>query len=437
MNEHSPHASGRQEYDIRDFGARVCDSLQTEAIQNAIDACFLGGGGKVIVPCGIFLTGGIRLRSGVTLYLRSGAVLKASRDPADYDRWRSDSLEAPVKGADPSAHHTTNPRSHWNNAIIRAIDAHDIAIIGETGSYIDGGNCYDPQGEEGYRGPHGIGMHRCKNIHLEGYTVVDSGNWAHAIFSSQNITARNLTVYGGHDAFDVRSCDQILIEGCELRSGDDCVAGFDNHDCVVRNCILDSACSSFRFGGNNVLIENCESFAPASFGFRGSLSADEKRAGAPTVARHRHSMSSFFRYFCDFRANIRKDPGNITIRNCSIHNSDGLFRLDFDGKHQWCCNRSLNSIHFENCRVSGISRPIHIHSDPQEPLHFSMKNVTITPKPGFEGIAVMDTIHHAQIRLEEVDLEGYSAPTVLAYSDGAIHTEKGSPLLIHRLEPEV
>ena len=52
-------------FNICDFGARFCDELQTEAIQKAIDACFLAEGGRVAVPCGIFLTGDIRLRLGL------------------------------------------------------------------------------------------------------------------------------------------------------------------------------------------------------------------------------------------------------------------------------------------------------------------------------------------------------------------------------------
>ena len=52
-----------KQFDIRDYGARICDELQTGAIQNAIDDCYLAGGGRVVIPCGVYLTGGLRLRS--------------------------------------------------------------------------------------------------------------------------------------------------------------------------------------------------------------------------------------------------------------------------------------------------------------------------------------------------------------------------------------
>ena len=51
-------------FNIVDYGAHFCDRLQTEAIQKAIDDCFLAGGGRVLIPCGIYLADGIRIRSG-------------------------------------------------------------------------------------------------------------------------------------------------------------------------------------------------------------------------------------------------------------------------------------------------------------------------------------------------------------------------------------
>ena len=71
-------------FNVLDYGARFCDELQTKAIQNAIDDCFLAAGGRVVIPCSIFLTGDIRLRSNVQLYLESGAILNGSRYAEDY-----------------------------------------------------------------------------------------------------------------------------------------------------------------------------------------------------------------------------------------------------------------------------------------------------------------------------------------------------------------
>ena len=60
---------------ILDYGAKPNGELCTKNIQSAIDACFLQGGGEVVVPSGEFLTGGLRLRSQVTLHLLENAKL--------------------------------------------------------------------------------------------------------------------------------------------------------------------------------------------------------------------------------------------------------------------------------------------------------------------------------------------------------------------------
>ena len=80
-------------FNIRDYGAVFSDQLQTKAIQNAIDDCFLAGGGRVVIPCGVYLTGGLRIRSNVELYLETGAILKGSRNAEDYFGYLEDKVE--------------------------------------------------------------------------------------------------------------------------------------------------------------------------------------------------------------------------------------------------------------------------------------------------------------------------------------------------------
>lgn len=418
-------------YNVADFGAVSCDRMQTAAIQSALDACFLNGGGTVIISAGIYRTGGLRLRSNTRLYLESGAILKASADPEDYFAYKSDRIE-PIEEYDTEPRRSVYPYSRWNNAVIRVINAENVSVFGEKGSYIDSGNCYDPEGEEEYRGPHGINIQNSKNIRLEGYTVTDSANWAHAIFNSTNIVAKSLIVLGGHDGFDVRTCDNILIENCEFYTGDDCIAGFDNNDVTICGCILNSSCSALRFGGNNVLVENCKAFAPGRYGHRYTLSKEEQALGLPTNERTRHNTYNAFLYYCDHRAKIRKTPGDIVIRNCEFINPDSLFSLSFSEKHVWCCNRSLSSIKFENCRVNGVVRPIYASGDEKEPLSLSLENVEISARSGSEGINVIEADHCSVIKLTNVTLTGFDTPTLLTCSNTDIISNNSTPLTVSR-----
>ncbi len=408
-------------FNILDYGATVGEKLCTREIQKTIDDCFLNGGGEVIVPKGRYLVGGLRLRSNVTLHLLEDAVLLGSVDPDDYCTYLDDMVEPISESERESFSPTINvgykpsscvyPHSRWNNAIIRAINAKNIAIIGERGSEIDGQNCFDEVGEENYRGPHAINMWYCENIVLRGYTVRDSGNWAHAIQNSKNISISEVTVLAGHDGFDVRTCDDILIENCRFITGDDCIAGFDNIGVTVRNCYFESACSILRFGGTDVLVENCEGIAPATYGHRCNLSDEEKRARQDTTEACRHNTLNVFLYYCDNRAKIRKTPGNILIRNCRFKNPDAIMSIPFG--HIWCCNRSLADITFENCVFEGLRHPSEISAPDNEPLTFRMKNCAVSTGEGCENIPFITGKNVKSVELTETSIKGFIEPRIL------------------------
>lgn len=409
-------------YDILSYGAKADGTLCTAEIQAAIDAAFLAGGGEVTVPAGRFLTGGLRLRSNVTLHLLENAVLLGSTNPDDYCTYLNDKIE-PISEEEKNTMVATAqqehckdrssayPYSRWNNGLIRAIHAENIAIIGEDNSQINGQNCYDPQGEEKYRGPHAINMWFCKNVYLEGYTVRDSANWAHAIQNSENITARRLTVLGGHDGFDIRTCDNVLIEDSRFLTGDDGLAGFDCRDVLVRNCYYESACSVFRFGGTRVRIENCESRLSAIYAFRGSLSDEEKKNRVMAeIGKHRNLCKSIFLYYCDTRAEIRETPGDIVISNCRFGRADKLFHLPFG--HIWCCNRSLDNITFENCSFEQLSDPIVADCPENEPLSITLKNCTVKARKGAEEHPFLSGKNVRALTLENVSVEGFNTENI-------------------------
>ena len=111
-------------WNICDYGACFSDQLQTGKIQKAIDDCFLAGGGRVLIPCGVYVTGSLRIRSHVELYLESGAILKGSRNPEDYFGYREDKLE-PVTieevGKTPKTGRSAISTSRWSNGLFKAM----------------------------------------------------------------------------------------------------------------------------------------------------------------------------------------------------------------------------------------------------------------------------------------------------------------------------
>jgi len=431
----------KQLYNIVDFGAVAgSDELQTACIQAAIDAAFAAGGGEVVVPAGVFKTATIRLRSNITFHMLSDAVLDGSKDPADYrhfledtvepinpdEEWDEDFDRGDVKLLGRDREVGAFAKHFWYDAIIKVYKATNVKILGDKDAVICGNNVYNPEGEEGYRGPHAIQMTYCKNLEFGGYTVKDSGNWAHTLFKCENIYAHDLTVLGGHDGFHTRVGRNVLIENCEFRTGDDCIAGFANENVVVRNCYLDCACSAFRFGGTDILIDNCRTHAPSTYGFRGSLSPEDRAASAPTNETHRHTQHTPFLYHCDFPVNIKKPQGNIVIQNCVFEQPNSFFRLRF-GEH-WCVNRSLVDITFKNCKCTGVSLPIDLYCDENEPCTLRLEDVEISAREGCEDKPFMHANHFKQIYFDNVTVTGFTDPTILSKTEGELVMKNSTPI---------
>ncbi|MBO5796752.1 MAG: right-handed parallel beta-helix repeat-containing protein [Clostridia bacterium] len=418
-------------YLITDYGAVSGGALCTKAIQQAIDACFLAGGGVVEVPAGDFHTGGLRLRSRVTLHLAAGARLCGSRDPEDYTGYIEDAVEPleadiarlakAVEEGDPYIFNYACSR--WRNGLIRAIHAEDIAIIGEKGAVIDGRNCYDPQGEEGFRGPHAISLHDCARVTLQGYTVQHSANWAHAIFDSRDLTVEGIAVYGGHDGVHLRSCDGVTVRDCRFYTGDDCVAGFDNRDVTVAGCELNTACSGFRFGGTHVRIRDCHLFGPARYLHRFSLTEEEKvqETAMAEGEGHRYNMLSAFTYFADNTRPVREQPGDIRLECCVIENTDRLLHYNFSGNETYQQNRPLEDIVFNCVRASGIRLPLTLYGQEDVPVVCQIQQSTISMEP---GVPFMQAAYFKRIELQDTAIHHDPAqPLIRIWTEGDILCE--------------
>lgn len=417
---------------VLDFGAIPgIEALQTGAFQAALDEIWRSGGGTVEIPAGRYRIGGIRLRSKTTLLLRSGAEIYGSRDPEDYcivdgdvleplpENWRTERCWEPfVKGVK-RCYDFMKPGGRWGNAIIRAIGAENIAVIGEPGSLIDGQDPYDELGEERYRGPHGISMHHCRGITFRGYTIRNTGNWAHNVFDSMDILMENVTVLAGHDGIHCTSCANLRIKDSEFYTGDDCIAGFGNINTLVSACVCNTACSGLRFGGTNALIRDCKFFGPAKFFFRGSLSLEEKKSGAEAHRPHRVNMLSVFTYYADFSVEIPEQPGNIVITDCSVDNVDRFLHYNFSGNERWQAHRPLESVKFERIHATGIGMPLTAYGSAEVPLSLVLRDVDVAFREDVQNTAFLHTANFDRILLENVRVDkAPDAPLIKSWTEG-------------------
>ena len=328
----------------------------TDALQAAIDGAWRAGGGTVEVAAGEHLVRGLLLRSNVTLHLQAGAVLVGSRNADDYEVLKRETLQPELAKIAPW---------RWANAIIRASGIENAAVIGEEGSVIDGRNCYDPQGEQKFRGPHGISAYGSTNIVCRGCEMRNTGNWAHAFFDCRDLLFENIRVRAGHDGIHVRSCDNVRILGCSLVCGDDCVAGCFNRDVVVRDCEFNTACSAFRFGGTRVVVERCRAWGPGLHPLRCSLPEDVLKAGGDGDGLGRRNMLCFFTYFAVDGWPKREMQGGIEVRDCTVENVDRFFHFNLSGNDKWQSAHPLSDISFERVSAKGLKRSLCAFGHPE------------------------------------------------------------------------
>ena len=392
------------------------DGDATAMIQGEIDRAFAAGGGTVVVGRGEWRVKSLRLRSRVTLHLESGATILGSRNPEDYFILDADTVEpVPREWITHEAwtheqscsvdNFTRFPASRWNNGLIRLLGAEDAAIIGEPGSVIDGCNPFDPIGEEFYRGPQGISAINCRRLVLKGYTIRQTGNWAHRIADTADLLVENVTCEAGHDGVHVNGCDNVTIRKCVMKTGDDCVAGFDNSNVLVEDCYLNTACSGFRFAGTGVTIRRCKLKGPAEYGFRGSLSKEDKVAGAPSGKAKRNNMLSFFTYYSDGTHPVRRNAGKIEIVDCTSDDTDRLLHYNY-GNEQWQRGKPMTDISFRNVRATRIKMPVSLWGDGDVPVRILFKDCEIAfsaPQKEFIRGAYISAIDLDNVKVSGVE----------------------------------
>ncbi|HZR16943.1 MAG TPA: right-handed parallel beta-helix repeat-containing protein [Verrucomicrobiae bacterium] len=243
-------------FDIREYRQGGDDpDLDTQAINRAVAACAAAGGGQVFVPPGRYVSGTVRLRSHITLFLAAGATLVGTTNLALYQ---------------PPTIPSYMPEARWGNwhrGLIIADDAEDITICGP--GTIDGHKVFDPKGEEHMRGPHGIIFVGCRHFTIRDVSIVDAANYAIFFQASDDVEVRNVRIWGGWDGVHFRGapdrwCHNVNIINCQFYTGDDSIAGRYWDNTVIAGCVINSSCNGIRLIGpaTHLLIDHCLFYGP-------------------------------------------------------------------------------------------------------------------------------------------------------------------------------
>lgn len=249
-------------FNVRDFGATGDGHTKdTTALQKALDACAATGGGIVLVPPGVYLTGSVVLGANTTLRLAARANLVGSPDIDDYPvvrvRWEGEFRPG-------------------HRALISAEKADNLTIEGPGaifGPPVSLSRLRDP------RGPALIELADADHVRLQGFSTQYQWLWSIHLVLCRDLTVRNLVVRslgGNGDGIDVDSCQDVLIEHCDINTGDDAISlksgrgleavrlGRPTENVVIRDCTLVSSIfagigfgSEMSGGIRHVRLERC------------------------------------------------------------------------------------------------------------------------------------------------------------------------------------
>ncbi len=244
-----PPVFPKRDFDITRFGATGDGKTDcTEAFGRAIAECSRAGGGRVIVPAGVFLTGAIHLKSNVNLHVTSGATIKFSQDTARYlpvvfTRWEGVEVmnyspfiyafeQENIAITGQGTIDGQSDREHWWPWNGRANygwkegepnqrkDRSALFEMAEKGAPVSDRIF----GEGHYLRPQFIQPYRCKNVLIEGVTLRNSPMWEMHPVLCTNVTVRRVTVIShgpNNDGCNPESCRDVLIKDCYTLRGMD------------------------------------------------------------------------------------------------------------------------------------------------------------------------------------------------------------------------
>lgn len=258
---------------IVDFGA-VADgvTVNTTAIQSAIDAVSENGGGRVCVPCGLFISGTIRLKSNVELHLEHGAHLKASSDMNDYnpddeypenwgskaERWRGKHFIICVRQKNVAI---TGTGVIDGNGEFFFEDKKEHA---PTNSYCWMYGCFSVKDSDILRPGQLLAVIDSEKIKISGVEFINSPCWTVYFHGCRYVSVSGIRIFNqvyheNTDGIDIDTCENVTVSDCIIKTGDDCITlrcssrrltnGMDTcKNITITNCVLECSVCAFRIG---------------------------------------------------------------------------------------------------------------------------------------------------------------------------------------------
>ncbi len=311
-SSHQPGEATRGFYNVHAFGATGDGkTVDTPAINRAIEAIASAGGGTIYFRAGTYLCYSIHLASSVSLYLDAGAVILAADVPPEgtatggYD---------PAGPAQPWEKFQDFGHNHWRNSLLWGEDLHDVGIYGPGliwGKGLSRGEKNElPHAESPGVGNKGIALKNCRNVIFRDFSMLACGHFAMLFTGVDNLNIDGIRIDTNRDGIDIDCCKNVHVSNCTVNSPwDDAI------------CPKSSFALGYARATENVTISNCYVTGIYDYGtlLDGTFKRMQYPLGRPPIGR--------------IKCGTESNGGfkNITISNCVFESCRGLALETVDG----------------------------------------------------------------------------------------------------------
>jgi polygalacturonase len=393
-----------RDFNVKKYGAKGDGiTLDTHAIQAAIDAATKAGGGTIVLPQGMYLSGSIFVKSNTDLRLDKGATILGSQKLADYPM-----MPTRVAGIEMT----------WPAALVNVYQQSNAKITGQ--GTIDGDGKiwwdsywalrrqYDSKGlrwaaDYDSRRPRLIQIYKSSNVTLSGPLLTRSGFWTVHICYSNDVEVDGVTIrnnVGGRgpstDGIDIDSSRNILVEHADISDNDDAIcfkAGRDSdglrvnrptEDVVVRDSVVRDGAAAVTFGSEtsggfrNIEVYNIHAFGhvPNGILFKSARTrggwADDIRIhdlqleGVPILIHIGMNWNPSYSY-AKIPPGLKVVPPYYKILATPVPLDKGMMHI--------------RNVHIWNIQATGARRAFDVSAFPQAPLEdFTLVHITIQAK---------------------------------------------------------
>ncbi len=301
----APGPAFRERFDVRAYGATGDGkSLDTHAINRAIDEAAKAGGGAVIFPAGEYLSYSLHLKSNVSLRLEQGSTIIAADFPAG----------GAAGGYDPAEPNEWDMyqdfgHSHFRNSLMWGDGIENVAIVG-TGRIWGRGLSRGMDAQIPGVGNKSISLKNCKNVLLRDFSIFHGGHFGILATGVDNLTIDNLKIDTNRDGMDVDACRNVRISNCYVNSP------WDDGICLKADYAIGRAKQTEFITITNCYVSGCWEEGTM-------LDGSYKKFGPEVRVPH----TGRIKFGTESNGGFR----NITIANCVFEGCQGLALETVDG----------------------------------------------------------------------------------------------------------